>query len=191
MARIGYLRVSKEEQRPDRQIDGLDSLCDKLYIEKVSAVAKKRPIFNQIIKDLKKGDTLIVWDLDRAFRNTIDALTIAEDLRKRGVEFEIISLAVDTTTADGKLVYTVLAAFAEHERSRLSERTKEGLRAAVKRGSKLGRKPTLSNRQVLSAKQKLESKQMSLNEVAALYGVNVSTISRSIKRLETIKNLDY
>lgn len=183
MTKIGYLRVSTEEQSPDRQIDGLKPLCDILYIERVSAVARKRPIFDRIINELNSGDTLIVWDLDRAFRNTIDALTQAEKLRLRGVEFQIVTLGVDTGTADGKLVYTVLAAFAEHERSRLSERTKEGLRAAVKRGKKLGRKPILSERQILAAQSKLKSKDMTLKQVAALYGVDATTISRSIKRL--------
>lgn len=75
MKRVGYLRVSTEEQKPDRQIDGLTPYCDILYIEKLSAVAKKRPVFEQILNSLKQGDTLVVWDLDRAFRSTLDALT--------------------------------------------------------------------------------------------------------------------
>lgn len=184
MKRVGYLRVSTDEQKPDRQIDGLKPLCDILHIERISAVAKKRPIFERVMRGLKPGDVLVVWQLDRAFRNTIDALTHAEKLRERGVEFQIVTLGVDTSTADGKLVYTVLAAFAEHERNRLSERTKEGLRAAVKRGKKLGRPPAMSRRQVLAAKQKLANKEATVEELAALNGVHPWTLTRSIRRLE-------
>ncbi|MGJ8628985.1 MAG: recombinase family protein [Sulfitobacter sp.] len=73
--KIGYLRVSTEEQRPDRQIDGLTPLCDELFVEKCS-------------------DTLVVWDVDRAFRSTVDAIHHAKRLRERGIEFQIVSLGV-------------------------------------------------------------------------------------------------
>jgi len=182
--KIGYLRVSTEEQCPDRQIDGLEPLCDALYIEKVSAVSQKRPIFEKILDELGSGDTLVVWDLDRAFRSTVDAITQAEALRKRGIDFHIVTLGVDTSTADGKLVYTVIAAFAEHERNRLSERTKEGLEAARKRGQRLGRPPKMSRAKVVSAIQKLEAKEATLSELAALNGVHPWTLTRSIRRLK-------
>ena len=139
LMKLGYLRVSTEEQRPDRQIDGMRPLCDELHIETCSAVANKRPVFDHILNTLKKGDTLVVWDVDRAFRSTVDAINYAEKLRERGIEFRIVSLGVDTSTADGMLVYTVVAALAEHERKRLSERTKQGLEAARRRGKRIGR----------------------------------------------------
>lgn len=182
--KIGYLRVSTEEQRPDRQIDGLEPLCDELYIEKISAISLKRPIFEKILSQLNKGDSLIVWDLDRAFRSTVDAITQAEQLRERGIDFQIVTLGVDTSTADGKLVYTVIAAFAEHERNRLSERTKEGLAAARKRGQRLGRPPKLSRAKIIAAKQKLANKEATVAELAALNGVHPWTLTRSIRRLD-------
>ncbi|MEP2987310.1 MAG: recombinase family protein, partial [Roseibium sp.] len=80
MTKIGYLRVSKHEQSPDRQIDGLRGLCDELHIERLSAVSAKRPVFEALVAQLKSGDALVVWDLDRAFRSTIDAITTAEKL---------------------------------------------------------------------------------------------------------------
>ena len=184
MKKLGYLRVSTEEQRPDRQIDGLESICDELFIEKVSAVAKKRPVFNFVLDKLKAGDTLVVWDLDRAFRSTLDALTHTKHLQERGIEFQVVTMNIDTSQPMGEFFFTVVAAFAQLERRTISERTKQGLRAAVKRGQRLGRKPTLSNRQVLIAKEKLQSKETSLCELAALHGVDPTTISRSIKRLE-------
>ena len=137
--KIGYLRVSTEDQNHQRQIDSLKTVCDELYTETLSAVNKKRPVFERVIKKLKAGDTLVVHDLDRAFRSTLDALRQAEQLRERGVEFQILSLNVDTGTPAGELVFTVMAAFAQYERQCLIQRTKEGMAAARRRGKHIGR----------------------------------------------------
>ncbi len=136
--KIGYLRVSTKTQRVDRQISGLKDLCDRLYIEKLSAVAKKRPIFDKVLNELKSGDTLFVWDLDRAFRSKEDALYHEKDLRKRGIKFHAMNFEIETDTADGKYTYVVAAAASERERKKISERTIEGLKEAVKRGQRLG-----------------------------------------------------
>lgn len=181
--KIGYLRVSTEEQCPDRQIDGLSPICDELHIERLSACAKHRPIFEGILARLSKGDTLVVWDLDRAFRSTVDAIQNAEKLRERGIEFQIVSLGVDTSTADGMLVFTVIAAMAEHERKRLSERTKQGLEAARKRGQRLGRPPKMSKRQIRAAKQIIDAGEVSIAEIAAMNGVHPWTLTRNIRLL--------
>lgn len=180
--KIGYVRVSTKDQCPDRQINALEPLCDRLYVEHSSA-AKQRPVFEKILKLLQPGDTLVVWDLDRAFRSTIDALTHAERLRERGIAFQVVTLGFDTNTEDGKLFYTIVAAFAEHERSRLSRRTKEGLEVARRKGKQIGRRPKLSDRQVRRAKEKIESGDFSLSEVAALYDVNPCTITRRLKAI--------
>ena len=129
--KIGYIRVSTRDQNLSRQIDGLNDICDTLLVEQASAVAKSCPVYDQLIETLQENDTLVVWDLDRAFRSTIDAVREAERLRNRGIHFQIVSLDVDTTTADGLLMYTVVAAIGQHERMRISERTKEGLAAAA------------------------------------------------------------
>jgi DNA invertase Pin-like site-specific DNA recombinase len=137
--KIGYLRVSTLDQNHQRQIDNLKSICDELHTETISAIHKKRPVFESIIKKLQAGDTLVVHDLDRAFRSSLDALKQAEQLRKRGVEFQILSLNVDTGTPAGQLVFTVMAAFAQYERQCLSQRTIEGMAAARRRGKHIGR----------------------------------------------------
>ena len=137
--KIGYLRVSTVDQNHQRQIDSLKTVCDELYTETISAINKKRPVFERVIGKLHAGDTLVVHDLDRAFRSTLDALKQAEQLRKRGVEFQILSLNVDTGTPAGQLVFTVMAAFAQYERQCLSQRTKEGMAAAKRRGKHVGR----------------------------------------------------
>jgi len=185
--KIGYLRVSTEEQRPDRQIDALAPICDELHLEKLSAVAKKRPVFDRILGQLKSGDTLVVWDLDRAFRSAKDALNELDNLRERGIEIQIASIHIDTATPHGMLIYTFISGLAEFERRLLSERTKQGLAAARKRGQRLGPPPKMTDAKILAAKLKIEAKEASVAEMAALNGVHPSTITRSIRRLEASK----
>lgn len=120
MRKIGYMRVSTGEQRPDRQIDGLKEICDEYFVETLSAVSRKRPIYQKVIRSLKPGDMLVVWDLDRAFRSAKDALNELDLLQKRGVEFRIASLKIDTTTPEGYFVYTIMGAVAEFERRNLA-----------------------------------------------------------------------
>ena len=182
--RIGYLRVSTEEQKPDRQIDGLKPYCDFLHLERLSAVAKKRPVFEKVLSQLRRGDTLVVWDLDRAFRSTLDALTQTKNLKERGVEFQVVTMNIDTSEPMGEFFFTVVAAFAQLERRTISKRTKEGLKAARKRGKRLGRPPSMSKGQLISAKQKIANKEATLEEIAALNGVHPWTVTRAIKRLE-------
>ncbi len=182
--KIGYLRVSTKTQKLDRQINGLEDLCDRLYIEKLSAVAKRRPVFDKVLRELKRGDTLFVWDLDRAFRSTEDALYHEKDLRKRGIKFHAMNFDIETDTADGKYSYVITAAAAERERKKTSERTIEGLKEAVKRGAILGRPPIMSDEQIHAAKQKIEANEASVAQMATLHNVHPSTITRSIRRLD-------
>ena len=181
--KIGYLHVSTEDQNEDRQTDGLVALCDEMHVEKLSAVAQCRPIFEAVLAKLKKGDTLVVWSLDRAFRSTVEAIQQAEDLRKREIEFQIVNLGADTSSADGMLIFTVIAAMAEHERKRLSERTKQGLEAARKRGVKLGPKRKMTDRQVRNAAEKLKAGSISVASLAKGYGVHPWTLRRNINAL--------
>ena len=182
MRKVAYLRVSTAEQRPDRQIDGLKDFCDELHIETLSACHARRPVYEQVIGTLQPGDMLVVWDLDRAFRSVIDALTEAEKLRLRGVHFKIANLNIDTTTPAGIFVYTMLSALAEFERRTLSQRTKEGLQAARRRGKRIGRPPALTDRQVRDARQRIETVGHSASSVAREMGVPRWTLSRSIRR---------
>ncbi len=182
--KIGYLRVSTEEQKPDRQIDALTPICDELHIEKLSATAKKRPVYEKIIGSLRSGDVFVIWDLDRAFRSAKDALNELDNLRERGIEIQIASINIDTSTPHGMLIYTFISGLAEFERRLLSERTKQGLAAARKRGQRLGPPPKMSDAQIRTAMHKIETKEASVGEMAALNGVHPSTITRSIKRLK-------
>ena len=179
--RIGYIRVSTRSQTPDRQVEALRADCDELHVEKVSAVADDRPVFEAVLDSLRPGDCFIVMDLDRAFRSSVDAILTAEHLRQIGVTFRILSMAIDTSTPEGELYYTMIAGFAQFERRIISRRTREGLDAARARGVRLGRRPKLSDQQVRDAHACL--REVACKEVAASLGVSRLTLQRGFRRL--------
>lgn len=182
MAKVhGYLRVSTACQKPDRQINGLRELCDELHIEQVSGAAKVRPVFDKLVKCLEPDDTLAVWDLDRAFRSTIDAITTADALRARGVNLRIVTMHIDTATEDGEFVYTVMAALAQFERRRIIRRTKEGMAAARKRGKRIGRPRKLAPNHIDDARRELErSPHSSVAAIALRLRCSPRTLSRAL-----------
>lgn len=183
MKKLGYLRVSTQEQCPDRQIDGLRDLCDRLYLETLSAVSPRRPVYETVIDQLQPGDSLVVWDLDRAFRSVLDAVTQAERLRQKGIDFQIANLQIDTATPAGMLVYTIMSAFAEFERRLLAQRTREGLAAARLRGARLGRPPKLDDAQLDRARSRLISGDATTASLARELGVAPWTLTRCLRRV--------
>lgn len=180
--RVGYMRVSTSEQKTDRQALGLNESCDRLYMEKVSAVARSRPVFEEVLENLRHGDSLVVWDLDRAFRSTVDAILTAENLRHRGVNLRIVSMFVDTATPEGELFYTILAGFAQYERRIIARRTREGMEAARRRGAQIGRPRILDAETVREAYLSVSEDGYPCRYVAALLGVSRITLQRSFRR---------
>lgn len=171
MKRIAYLRVSTAEQRPDRQINGLRGLADELYIEKLSAVARHRPVYQHVMSRLAPGDMFVVWALDRAYRTVADAFTELDALRARGIGFQIASMHLDTETADGRYQYGLISLQAQYEREKLIERTREGIAAARARGKRIGRPPKLSPLQLFEAHCRITAGDEPLADIAADYGL--------------------
>lgn len=182
MRKIGYLRVSTQEQKPDRQIDGLKHICDELHIEKCSAAARSRPVYEWVRASLQPGDMLVIWDLDRAYRSARDALNELDALRERGIAFRIANLHIDTSTASGILVYTIMSALAEFERRNLIQRTREGVAAARRRGKRIGRPPKLDTAQLRRAARRIKYGKESIAAIAREHGVAPWTLSRALKR---------
>lgn len=182
MKRIAYIRISTHEQSPDRQINGLSGLCDELHVETVSAISKSRPVYEAVMNRLKSGDVFVIWDLDRAYRSTRDALNELDRLRELNISIHIANLSIDTTTPHGMLIYTIISATAEFERNFLSQRTKEGMEAARQNGKRIGRPPKMTKRQLKNASNRLLRNNESLRQVAADYGVAGWTLSRALKR---------
>lgn len=184
MTRLGYIRTSTGRQLIDRQILALEKECDEVFIEDgVSAVKKHRPVYEQVAAQLKPGDVFVVSSLDRAFRSVLDALGELEKLHRRKVQFKSLTQNFDTTTPEGKLLYVIAAALAEWERQTLSQRTKEGLAAAKKRGKTLGRPHKLDEAAIVKARQLLEDNPYtSITEIAENLSVCPRTLSRAIHR---------
>ncbi len=182
--RVGYIRVSTPSQTTDRQTMQLEAECDELRIEYISAVAARRPVFEDVITALRPGDTFVVVDLDRAFRSAIDAILTAEQLRERGVRFRVLSFPIDTASEEGELFYNILAAFAQFERRIISRRTKEGLEAARRRGAKIGRPPRLDPQTTREAHEWIKQTGLPCAYVAALLGVSRITLQRGFRRLK-------
>lgn len=182
MRRIAYVRISTSEQRPHRQINGLTALSDELHVETLSAVAKNRPVYEQVITRLNPGDTLVVWSLDRAFRSARDALNELHALQERGVQFHIADLNLDTATPHGKLTFTLMSAVAEFERDLLIQRTKEGIAAARARGKRIGRPPKMTAKQIREARHRITVLNEPHDDVAADYAVAPWTLSRAMRR---------
>lgn len=179
---IGYIRVSTRAQLTDRQVLQLGEACDELRVEHLSAVAAARPVFDTLLEDLRPQDTLVVADLDRAFRSAIDAMLTAEMLKAKRVRFRVLNFPIDTTSDEGELFYTILAAFAQFERRIISRRTREGMEAARRRGSPIGRPAKLSVEVIHEAHAWMVEEHLPCAYVAALLGVSRLTLQRGYHR---------
>ena len=138
---IGYARVSTEDQNLDLQIDDLKKAgCEKVYQEKVSGSKERRAELEEALSYVRKGDTLVVWKLDRLGRSLRNLINIINKLQENDIQFKTLREGFDTSTSGGKLIFHVFGALAEFEREVIQERTKAGLRAARARG-RLGGRP--------------------------------------------------
>jgi DNA invertase Pin-like site-specific DNA recombinase len=182
--RIGYARVSTEEQNLGLQIDALTAAgCERIYRDDgVSAVAPERPEFVAALADLRPGDTLVIWKMDRAFRSLLDALRVLEQLEQRGVNFHSLTDAIDTGTPMGRFVYQIRNAFAELERALIVERTRAGMAAARRRGVRIGRPEKLSAEQIAEARTQIAAGNATITALAHAFGVSPRTLSRALDR---------
>ena len=180
--RIGYARVSTEEQNLSLQIDALKAAgCARIYRDEgVSAVARERPEFAAALAALQPGDTLVIWKMDRAFRSLLNALQVLEEFEARGVNFHSLTDAIDTTTPMGRFAYQITNAFGELERALIIERTKAGMAAARKRGVRIGRPPKLTAEQIAQARAELAAGSATITALARRFGVAPRTLSRAL-----------
>lgn len=179
--RIGYARVSTDDQHLDLQRDALQQAgCGVIYEEAASGRNTARPELEQCRKALRAGDTLVVWRLDRLGRSLPDLVQVVTDLEQRGVGFESLREKIETGSATGKLIFHVFAALAEFERGLIRERTYAGLAAARARGRVGGRKPKLGEKQVREIKALLRDPDIQVSEVARRYGISRTTLYKYV-----------
>lgn len=177
---IGYARVSTEDQNLDIQLQALTQAgCKRIFQEKLSGSTRNRPELQRLLDQLREGDTVTVWKLDRLARSTRDLLDIAETIRLAGAGLKSLSEPwADTTSPAGKMVLTVFSGIAEFEKSLIIERTSAGRYAAQKRGVRFGRPSSLNQEQTILAKRLLEEGK-SAKEIAKTFGVHKTTIYRT------------
>lgn len=178
---IGYARVSTEEQNLDRQIDILKQAgCDRIYEEKVSGIKRERTELNKILDQIRNGDVIIIADLTRLSRSVKDLFSLVEQIEEKGANIKSIKESwVDTTTAQGKLMFTIFAGISQFERDLISQRTIEGLNAARARGKNGGR-PKKNDKDIKLAVKMYNNKNCSITEITKATGVSKTTLYRYI-----------
>lgn len=182
--KLGYVRVSTDEQTLDFQLDALRKAgCTEIFRDVgVSGSARHRPGLDQCLMGLSPGDVLVVWKFDRAFRSLKHALDTLEEFEAGGIDFCELAHNIDTTTAMGRAFFHIRGAFAELESGLNSERTIAGMEAARKRGVRLGRPFSLSRDQVGKAHRMVRDGELSINKAARQLGVDRRTLMRGFDR---------
>jgi DNA invertase Pin-like site-specific DNA recombinase len=182
--RIGYARVSTDDQNLDLQRDALHLAgVESIYEETASGKSAGRLELEHCLKALRSGDTLVVWRLDRLGRSLPDLVRIIAELEDKGIGFESIAEKIETASAAGKLVFHVFAALAEFERNLIRERTRAGLAAARARGRAGGRKPKLDARQIREIRRLMSDPTIPVSQIADRYKVSRTTIYKVSPRV--------
>lgn len=182
--KIGYARVSTDEQNLDLQRQALEAAgCDAVYEDQgVSGAAAERQGLAEALAKVGPGDVLVVWKLDRLGRSLAHLIHVIDGLGKAGAGFVSLSESIDTTTAGGRLIFHMMGALAEFERSLIGERTSAGMQAAKRRGKHVGRPRALTAHQIAHARTLIEAGQETRAGVAELFGVDVATLRRALQK---------
>ncbi|WP_445496720.1 recombinase family protein [Photorhabdus sp. SF281] len=174
--KVGYIRVSTNDQNIDLQRNALMSInCEHIFEDKISGKTANRPGLKRALKQLKKGDTLVVWKLDRLGRSVKNLVDLISGLSERGIHFQSLTDSIDTSTAMGRFFFHVMSALAEMERELIVERTNAGLIAARAQGRVGGRPVSMTLLERQQAKRLL-AKGHSRKELALIYNASLSTV---------------
>jgi len=180
---LGYARVSTTEQNPDLQVDELTAAgCWKVWTDRASGALDRRLQLDEVLKQLRPGDTLVVWRLDRLGRSLRHLIEVVTGLDARGVGFRSLRENIDTTTAGGRLVFHLFGALAQFEREIIRDRTVAGLAAARARGRVGGRPFKLSAEQVRQARKMYDERELTVEQIGAVLGVSRTSIYRALGR---------
>jgi len=183
--KIGYARVSTKDQSLNLQKDALEKAgCKKIYSEQVSGAKIERKKLDEMIKQVRKGDIIVVWKLDRLGRSLRDLVNLISKFQEMEVGFKSLQDSIDTTTPAGKLTFHLFAALAEFERDIISERTKAGLKSARARG-RLGGRPKGLSKQAQNKARLAESlyqeKELSIKEICDYLSISKPTLYRYLR----------
>ena len=189
----GYIRVSKNDQNLHLQKEALSKYeVEKIYEEKMSGNANRKHVLESLLNELKPGDKLVIWRLDRLGRRALELIQLQKTFEENNIHLISITETLDTSTAMGKFAFQIVCCFAEMERNVIIERTRAGLAAAKKRGKQGGRPKGLSDeakkKAILAAelyKQYEIDPQYSINELCDMIGVSKATFYRYIRLKES------
>jgi DNA invertase Pin-like site-specific DNA recombinase len=181
--KIGYIRVSKQEQNEALQRDALkEAGCEKYFSDTMTGSTFERRGLEDLLAFARSGDTVIVWKLDRLGRSLKDLIETLNLLKSRGVDFISLTESIDTTTPGGKLIFHLMGALAEFERDLIRERTNAGLAAARARGRRGGRpRKLLTDGKVDLARRLYEDPHHSIAQICSMLGISRSTLFRYVK----------
>jgi len=177
---FGYARISTSEQSLNGQTDALTAAgAERIFADTISGTKRERTELAQLFDQLRKGDVVTVTKYDRLARSLHDLLDIVKAIEERGAGFRSLAEDIDTTTPAGRLIFHVFASIAQFERERISERTKEGLQSARKRGRVGGRPPALTADQKAEVRRMRDEEGRSIASIARLFNVSETTVRRS------------
>ena len=180
---FGYARVSTGEQDARLQHDALKNAgCYRIFTDTASGSLESRPELNKLLDQLRPGDTLVVWRLDRLGRSIRHLIDQMADLQDRGVAFRSLQENIDTSSSGGKLIFHIFASLAEFERDLVRERTHAGLQAARARGKVGGRPRLLSGDKLRTAQKLYEQQEMTVAQIGEVLGVSRSTVYRALRK---------
>jgi DNA invertase Pin-like site-specific DNA recombinase len=180
-SKIGYCRVSTTEQNMTAQMELLHKAgCQEIFKEKLSGSNMDRPELRKLLDYIRKGDIVTVTKLDRFARSTKDLLRIAEEIKKKGADFEVLNINLDTKSPTGQLMLTMLAAIAEFEKGIMLERQREGIDIAKEDGKYKGRKPIEETK--LQQVQKLVEGGISVSKAVSEVGIGRRTYYKAIEK---------
>ena len=187
--KIGYARVSTIDQNLDLQLDALkEAGCEQFFTDKITGTKFDRPNLNELKKILRKGDTVIVWKLDRMGRGLRDMIILMKEFQEKGVGFKSLTEGIDTTTPTGTLIFHIFASLAEFERSLIIERTQAGLRAGRARGKIGGRKPKLTEEQKILVRKMHADKTIPLSVITDTFKMTRQTMYKALNEVK-LKNV--
>ncbi len=179
---IGYARISTTDQTLALQKDALEKAgCEKIFTDAVSGTKAERKGLSEALSQLRSGDTLVVWRLDRLGRSLRHLIDTVTKLADRGVGFMSLTENIDTTTSGGKLVFHIFGALAEFEREIIRERTTAGLDAARSRGKVGGRPKALSAKELQMLRNMAADKSLAVSDICRTLGIGRTTFYRYVK----------
>lgn len=181
--KFGYARISTSDQNLSLQIEALEKEgCDKIFNDTISGNKFICPGLSELLKYTRKGDSMVIYKLDRLGRSLIDIIKLISSFEEKGIELISLTDRIDTKTSMGKAMYKITATFAELERDLIRERTKAGLQSAKARGKVGGRKFLLTEEQQENLKMVHATNKVSIQEICKMFGIKKPTIYKYLRR---------